>query len=591
MVFLPEIEPNSYLLFVHNPSGATKLRNYASGQERAVGQPGVEMVFRDTQVGKTRHEYDPHKTDDHGFWYQKTLELNRRYLGSTGGASPIARYENEAAMKLRRTGGSIVAGRALRGSQRQLQDYVNSYPDVLSGAILEQLPPRVRELGARIRWVSPLERDSYREYRDADFLDRVGLGDFVRDLADFWPSMGPSWDALGVITDSLGRMKPGVILVEAKSHLAEVYGNGCQASPESLLKIEAAISEAQSWCEATAGQNWLGPLYQSANRITHLYFLYERLRTPVWLVNLYFTDDPIGPADRQAWELEVARVKTQLGLTRSVPNMIEVYLPSLDNPSDDRASQESSEQEAPPVSEPVAGTFELWTSRWIELARFSGPHLTEPDQKIKDVLELWDLPIPGSWERGVDDQLLNTRYRRGDTDSPHAREHSIEHEILNNLEVVRCLDGSLIDGINAMPLARDETGGRRGNVEGDLLLLIEKAGRYQLVICEVKHSANTCWYAAIESLRQLKLLHLSTAARQLFHRRAPQLSLPPEIPIIGLVVAPEQYYTQPGQKSNVLPHTIRLLGEFTAKNRIEAHLTIWDANLRAIRTFPPAAGR
>jgi hypothetical protein len=80
MVFLPEIEPHSYLLFVHNPSGANKLRSYASGKKRVVGQPGAEKVFRDTEVGRTRHECDPHKTDDHGFWYQKTQELNRRYL-------------------------------------------------------------------------------------------------------------------------------------------------------------------------------------------------------------------------------------------------------------------------------------------------------------------------------------------------------------------------------------------------------------------------------------------------------------------------------------------------------------------------------
>jgi len=593
MVFLPEIDPHSYLLFVHNPAGATKLRNYASGQERVVGQPGIEMVFRDTQVGKTRHECDPHKTDDHGFWYQKTQELNCRYLSETGRASPRGPHENQAAAKPRRDTGGVVAGRALRGSQRQLQDYVNSYPDALSDAILQQLPAGVRDLGARIRWVSPLARDSYREYRDAEFLERVGLGGFAGDLADFWPGLGPSWDALGVISDSLGRMKPGVILVEAKSHIAEIYGSGCQASRKSLLKIEAAIGHARSWCGVSTGENWLGPLYQSANRIAHLYLLYERLRTPAWLVNLYFTGDPIGPADRPAWECEVARVKTQLGLTRPVPNVAEVYLPALDNADADdseESSRESSEQqETPHASVPVAGPFQLWARQWMELAKIADPHLMEPAQTIKQVLDLWDLPIPGSWKRGIDDQLLKAPYRRGDVKSPHAGEHSIEHDILSNLESVRCLDGSLVDGINAMPLTRDETGGRKGNVEGDLFLLVEKVGTYHLVICEVKLSDKTCWYAAIENLRQLKLLHLSTAARQLFHHRTPHLSLPAEIPIIGLVVAPEQYYTQAEQKGNALPHTITLLGDFTAKTRIEAHLAVWDANLRVIRKFCPPA--
>lgn len=329
-VFLPEIEPNSYLLFVHNPSGANKLRSYASGREHVVGQPGVESVFRDTEVGRTRHECDPHKTDDHGFWYQKTQEFNRRYLGGADRTSPRLPHEYRAATKPRRNTG-CAEGRALRGSQRQLQDYVNDYPHVLSEAILLQLPARIRELEARISWVSPLAQDGYREYRDAEFLERVGLGGFAKDLAEFWPNMGPSWDALGVIADSIGRMKPGVILVEAKSHIAEIYGSGCQASVDSLIKIEAALSHARSWCGVSTDENWLGPLYQSANRIAHLYFLYDRLRTPAWLVNLYFTGDPIGPADRPAWEREVARVKTQLGVTRPVSNMVEVYLPALDD--------------------------------------------------------------------------------------------------------------------------------------------------------------------------------------------------------------------------------------------------------------------
>jgi hypothetical protein len=218
---------------------------------------------------------------------------------------------------------------------------------------------------------------------------------------------------------------------------------------------------------------------------------------------------------------------------------------------------------------------------------FAGPHLMEPAGRITEVLDLWAEPVPGSWERGVDAQLLGTRYRRGDVDSPHAGEHSIEYEILSQLEVVQCLEGVVVDGINAMPLTRDETGGRRGNVEGDLLLLVEKDGEYRLVVCEVKDSANTCWYAALESLRQLKLLHLSITARQLFHHRNRHLTLPTGIPIIGLVVAPARYYTQPGQKANVLPHTIRLLNEFTAKTGVEAHLATWDAQLKAIRRFCP----
>src|SRR5207253_1543043 len=100
--------------------------------------------------------------------------------------------------------------------------------------------------------------------------------------------------------------------------------------------------------------------------------------------------------------------------------------------------------------------------------------LMAPAEKIQQALQLWDAPIPGTWERKIDNQLLRARYRRGDVDNPHPGEHSIEHEILSECESVRCLDGSVIDGINAMPLTRDARGGRRGNVEADLFLLVRK---------------------------------------------------------------------------------------------------------------------
>jgi len=318
MVHLPSIEPNSFLLFVHNPAGSTKLRNYASGEAVVLGQPSLARVLAETQTPGSRHECDPHRVDDGGFWYQKTRELNQRHLAGKAAVHKVAPPRQR-----------VVEGRALRGSQRQMQDYVNCHPDRLSAAILEQLPARLGQLGAGIRWVSPLESESYREYRDADFLARVGLSEFAKELAGYWPGHGPCWDALGVISDALGKMKPGVILVEAKSHLKEIYGSGCQASPPSRAKIDAALSSAKSWCGVPETQDWLGPLYQSANRIAHLHFFLERLRTPAWLVNLYFTNDPIGPAGRAEWEDEVARVKTSLGLSAPLPNIVEVYLPAL----------------------------------------------------------------------------------------------------------------------------------------------------------------------------------------------------------------------------------------------------------------------
>ncbi len=321
MVLLPEVDSSNFLLFVHNPAGATKLRSYASGRAKVIGQPSAEEVFRATEIGTSRHECEPHKTDDHGFWYHKTQELNRRYLS---GGHPV-----QAVSRTLPAPGLAAAGLAAKGSQRQIQQYVNLQPETLSNAILEQLPPRVRELRARIHWVSPLAADQYQEFRDAEFLARVGLSAHATALAAFWPSGGPSWDALGIISDPAGAMKPGVILLEAKSHIPEIYGNGCQAGDASLPQIEAALAKAKSWCGVSGTADWLGPLYQSANRLAHLCFLLDQVRTPAWLVNLCFTGDPIRPTTREEWQTALESVKAQLGLTRPPRNVVDVFLPAL----------------------------------------------------------------------------------------------------------------------------------------------------------------------------------------------------------------------------------------------------------------------
>ena len=322
MVYLPDFNRESFLLFVHNPAGQTKLRDYSSGKEETLGQPPLQEVLDRTVIGRTRFSEDPHRTTDHGYWHSQTLKYNRHL--SLGGIRPPG-IGNETGGKGRK--GTV--GPAVRGSRRQLQDYVNQYEATLTNAVMKELPSRLRELDAHIRWVSPLAEDDYEEYRDADFLRAVGLHDSVDDLANFWPSGGPSWDALAVVSDLAGRIHPGVILVEAKSHIPEIYGNGCQAGPHSRGTIEKALAEAKDWCKASADADWTGPLYQAANRLAHLYFIRERLKRPAWLVNLYFTYDPIGPANLGAWTTELQKVKASLGLASAVPFAIDLFLPAL----------------------------------------------------------------------------------------------------------------------------------------------------------------------------------------------------------------------------------------------------------------------
>ena len=287
MVFLPEVCPSSFLLFVHNPAGSTKLRDYSSGRERQLCiRLTAAGVVSQTEVARTRFYYDPHRTDDTGvgYWSQVTAELNRRYL-SNRPADQLLSVPVPAHVK------PSTPHRAHRGSQRQLQDYVNQKPEVLNAAILAVLPSRLTELGASIRWVSPLAQADYQEYRDGEFLAAIGMPDAASQLAEFWPSMGPCWDALGVISDPGGRLKRGAILVEAKSHISEIYGNGCQAAGASLSKIDRALAETKEWLGVEGDSDWLGPLYQYANRIAHLYFMLKKHGRPAWLLNMYFLND------------------------------------------------------------------------------------------------------------------------------------------------------------------------------------------------------------------------------------------------------------------------------------------------------------
>src|SRR5271170_5970967 len=107
-------------------------------------------------------------------------------------------------------------GRAHAGSQKQIQIYVNEKTQTLNSALAQSLSRyELDEKG--INWVSPLAADTYSEYQDSEFLERVGLGGLSPRLQEFWPRGGPCWDALA-------RIEGGCLLIEAKSHVAEIYG-------------------------------------------------------------------------------------------------------------------------------------------------------------------------------------------------------------------------------------------------------------------------------------------------------------------------------------------------------------------------------
>ena len=210
-------------------------------------------------------------------------------------------------------------GRAFAGSQRQIQTYVNERPSELSSAVADALQAFQLDESA-IRWVSPLATDSYCEYRDEEFLGIIGGVHLTPKLAEFWPRSGPCWDALARLDGG------GCVLVEAKSHVAEVYGNGCGASGRSLPLIQSSLAQTKEWLGVSADIDWLGRLYQSANRLAYLYFLREIGKVDAFLANVYFTGDPHSPTTRQEWDTGIKTVGEQLGIASPVPYSISVFL-------------------------------------------------------------------------------------------------------------------------------------------------------------------------------------------------------------------------------------------------------------------------
>jgi hypothetical protein len=164
----------------------------------------------------------------------------------------------------------------------------------------------------RVIWTSPIEKDDFAEYRDNDFLLKVGLDPTEIKLGDFWPAKGPQWDALAKTTSG------HVILVEAKANIPEIVSPGTGAGEISKTIIDDSLSDTKAFLNLTNDIDWSGKFYQYTNRLAHLYFLREKCNKPTFLVNIYFIgDDTVsGPKTKQEWEGALKVLHTYLGLSQ-----------------------------------------------------------------------------------------------------------------------------------------------------------------------------------------------------------------------------------------------------------------------------------
>jgi len=214
-------------------------------------------------------------------------------------------------------------GRARAGSQRQLQTYVNYRRDEFSQKVLASLASSLGP-GAELNWVSPLEEDHFNEYRDGEFLEKLGLGSHEARLKQFWPLRGPCWDALAIVE---GIDPHGVVLVEAKSHASEM-DSACRAGAESRQKIEKALAVTAEESFGTESNScWTGHYYQTANRYAHLHFLRKIAGVPSWLVNVYFVEDKRFPTTEAEWHAALEQARERMGLSgKSLPLVSDLFV-------------------------------------------------------------------------------------------------------------------------------------------------------------------------------------------------------------------------------------------------------------------------
>ena len=185
--------------------------------------------------------------------------------------------------------------RETKGSQRDIQLLFNVPQNrkLLESKLKMQI---VDDVG----WISPIKRAGYKEYRDKDFMRRIGLGSHAEELVGkFWPNRGPVWDGLAKSIDGT------ILLFEAKAHISELFGIGMKATAKESREIALkALAETADYIRADYDPAaWTDAMYQTANRLAHLYFLNKIIGVKAKLIYLIFLNDGTVPSNGETEDM------------------------------------------------------------------------------------------------------------------------------------------------------------------------------------------------------------------------------------------------------------------------------------------------
>jgi len=202
--------------------------------------------------------------------------------------------------------GRIVQKADGKGSLRDIQLLINNHPAHLTSRIQEILKQPIE-----IEWLSPMKDDGFAEYRDAEFIKKLGCEPLNMPLERFWPSRGPQWDGLG-------RSGKSVFLIEAKANIPELLSPPMKAKDErSIHLIKKSLETTKRLVNAKSEADWSKFFYQYTNRLAHLYYLTHLNRKSAYLIFLYFTGDASvdgHPTTREEWHGAIKLMKKYLGI-------------------------------------------------------------------------------------------------------------------------------------------------------------------------------------------------------------------------------------------------------------------------------------
>jgi len=196
-------------------------------------------------------------------------------------------------------------------------------------------------------------------------------------------------------------------------------------------------------------------------------------------------------------------------------------------------------------------SYRDWSAQWARGRQYTGAQISKQalPSRIESVTSLWNMEMPLGWERENWAFLKQRGFRRGDEHSPQP-EHKLEKDLFD-LPTWQVKGGTI--SMKLYPELNEISFGNQGDGQRkiDVLALLEIEDRTTPLAIEMKgKSTNNCWFAVVENLQQLRLLHSYPQSRLALNRWLKPFEHLPLSQSWGMVLAPPPFFDAKGQKQN-----------------------------------------